>query len=247
MDSVIPQIERLPGYCGGYFLVERERGTVLRISFWDSLEHLHDADVMSKNAVTGMMVVTSGSSISVDVCDVLVSDPPPSVRPTARGKELPVSAVVTSPDPRPDRRRPRGAGGGARPGPVRRAGPADSRGGSRPRARAHADRTAAPDVVLLDHRLPDGDGIAALAGAARAASLGALRHPHGEHRRQRPGRGPRGRCSGVRVEVPGPRRGDRRRSLRGERRVGHLPGDVGPAAAPAPPRWPVPTDDLHRT
>lgn len=41
---------------------------------------------MAKSAVTGMMVVTSGDSISVEVCDVLVSDPPPYARPE-RGED----------------------------------------------------------------------------------------------------------------------------------------------------------------
>ena len=81
LHGTIPQIEKLPGYLGGYFLVERDRETILRISFWDTLEHLQAADVMARNAVTGMMVVTAGDSISVDVCDVLLSDPPPAVRP----------------------------------------------------------------------------------------------------------------------------------------------------------------------
>lgn len=80
VDTVVPQIARLPGYCGGYVLAEREGGTFLRVSFWDSLEHLHDADVMTTNAIAGVMVVTSGTTVSVDVCDVLLSDPPPPLR-----------------------------------------------------------------------------------------------------------------------------------------------------------------------
>lgn len=86
MGTVIRQVEQLPGYCGGYFLAGREGGALLRISFWDSLDHLRAADVMAKNAVTGMMVVTSGTSMSVDVCDVLVSDPPPPLRPHDAGE-----------------------------------------------------------------------------------------------------------------------------------------------------------------
>jgi hypothetical protein len=81
VGTVIAQIERLPGYCGGYFLAVREQGVIMRISFWDSLQHLRAADVMARNAVTGMMVVTDGASMSVEVCDVLVSDPPPPLRP----------------------------------------------------------------------------------------------------------------------------------------------------------------------
>jgi len=80
VNTVIPQIERLQGYCGGYLLAEREGGAFLRVSFWDTLQHLHDADVMTTNAIAGVMVVTSGSTVSVDVCDVLMSDPPPPLR-----------------------------------------------------------------------------------------------------------------------------------------------------------------------
>jgi hypothetical protein len=87
VESVVPQIARLPGYRGGYLLAECEGAAFLRVSFWDSLEHLHAADVMTSNAIAGVMVVTSGTTMTLDVCDVLMSDPPPRLRCTDRAED----------------------------------------------------------------------------------------------------------------------------------------------------------------
>ena len=76
VDTVLTRIERLPGYRGGYFLAATEGEGILTITFWNSLEELHAADVMGKNAVSGTMVVTAGTSMSVDVYDVLMRQSP---------------------------------------------------------------------------------------------------------------------------------------------------------------------------
>ncbi|WP_133058881.1 MULTISPECIES: hypothetical protein [unclassified Nocardioides] len=84
---VLPQIERLAGYCGGYLLADRDGGAILRISFWDSLVHLRAADVLATNAIAGMMVVTSGGTVSEDICEVVLSDPPPQLGRRIRSEE----------------------------------------------------------------------------------------------------------------------------------------------------------------
>lgn len=79
VDNVVPQIEVLPGYLGGYLFVEREHETIMTITFWDSREHRAAADVMAKNAAAGIMVVTSGDDMAADKLDVLIGDPPTQV------------------------------------------------------------------------------------------------------------------------------------------------------------------------
>lgn len=76
LGSVLPRVQALPGYRGGYLLVERDRGAITTISFWDSLDAMKAADVLGKNVISGLMVVTAGQSMSVEVCDVLASSPP---------------------------------------------------------------------------------------------------------------------------------------------------------------------------
>lgn len=76
VDTVLPRIEQLPGYRGGYFLAAPGGGEIVTVTFWSSLAELHAADAVGNNSIAGTMVVTSGSSMSVEVYDVLMAQPP---------------------------------------------------------------------------------------------------------------------------------------------------------------------------
>ena len=95
--------------------------------------------------------------------------------------------------------------------------------------------TEAPDVVLLDHRMPDGDGVEAIPELLALRPEASIVVLTATTVRPRPGRRHRGRRVGLRLEDPWPRRGHQRGPGRGGRRVRDLPGDAGPAAAAAAP------------
>ena len=42
-DEILPQMEAIPGMCGGLVLVDRERGTAMAIALWEDEESLADS------------------------------------------------------------------------------------------------------------------------------------------------------------------------------------------------------------
>src|SRR6266487_265649 len=43
-EIVIPRARELPGFLGGYWLVDRERGKILSVTVFESEEHVRESD-----------------------------------------------------------------------------------------------------------------------------------------------------------------------------------------------------------
>jgi heme-degrading monooxygenase HmoA len=73
-DNVIPMYEGQDGYRGFRLVVDRQNGTALGVTYWDTEEQLHATDDISSRARSGAADASGGRDEGPEVFEIVIDE-----------------------------------------------------------------------------------------------------------------------------------------------------------------------------
>ena len=72
-ENVLPSVEQMDGYQGGYLLVDRQNGTSISITLWESEEAMRASEEAANQLRSDAAGAAGAQIASVDRCEVVLT------------------------------------------------------------------------------------------------------------------------------------------------------------------------------